>query len=401
MKKFFVFVALLVCFISGCSCGVERTSIYSFPIMAFSSKDDNYYGYTDPFGSYVSIVGYDKDDVEDLEEKLNDLVFKYHSLLDSNYYYKNTNGSIINNIKIINDSYGSGQAIQVDDIIIDILKEGIKYTKLSNGKFNIFSGKLVDTWDPRFSVLSGSLYKQDPTEQQINDALACIPSVSEIDSVLVINEENNTVMFNSFDGCQSGASITLGAMAKSYFIDRLNEDDDVKDLDDYILDAGKSSIIVEGNNPTRDGGAYYIGVANSFTEQKGDNSVQLQLVDDCAVSTSSGDEKGYVNEDGTRRHHIIDATSGYPNTYLLATTVVADNAMIADIITTTLMTMESINEIKNYLAQLQNDGINVKVLFQVNENGNLKIYANRSMKDIICQVYGDIVVEEFSYGAQA
>ena len=401
MKKLFGVLALLVCFISGCSCNndeVKKTSIYSSSVMAFSNKDSNYYTTTSPFGTYVSLVGYYEDDVYEIEEEFNELVFKYHSLLDRNYYYRDSEGTIINNMKVINDSYGSGETVVVDDIIIEILKEGIKYTKLSNGKFNIFAGRLVDTWDPRFSWLAGELYKVDPTEAEINEALACVPTVSEIDSVLVIDEVNKTVKFNAIERCEGRVSITLGAMAKSYFLDKLNEMEDVRDLDDYILDAGQSSIIISGKNPTREGGVYNIAVTNSLI---GGYAVQLQLSEHASVSTSSGDQKGYIKEDGTRRHHIIDATSGYPNTYLLATTVVSDSAMIADIMTTTLMTMESMEEIQSYLTLLQNNGVNAKVLLQVKENDSLKVYVNDSMKSVIGQVFDGVIVEEFSYGAQA
>lgn len=404
MKKFLSVLVLLVCFISGCSCDndnnkkVKPISIFSYSVMAFSDKDNNYYTTTSPFGTYIKIAGYDEDDVYGIEEEFNELVFKYHSLLDRNYYYRDSDGAIINNIKVINDSYGSGEAILVDDIIIEILKEGIKYTKLSNGKFNIFAGKLVDTWDPRFSWLAGELYKVDPTETEINEALACVPTVSEIDSVLVIDEVNKTVKFNAIEGCASSASITLGALAKSYFLDKLNEVEDVRDLEDYILDAGQSSIIVSGDNPTREGGVYNIAITNSLV---GGLAVHIQLSDDGAISTSSGDQKGYIKEDGTRRHHIIDATSGYPNTYLLATTVVSDSAMIADIMTTTLMTMESMEEIKAYLTLLQNNGVNAKVLLQVKENDSLKVYINSSMKSVVGQVVEGVTVEEFNYGAQA
>ena len=405
MKKIFSIFALLVCVISGCSCDKDddavRTAISSSYVIAFNSKDSDNYFFADPFGTYIGVTGYDEEDVYDVQDDLNKLTTKYHSLLDRNYYYKYADGTIMNNIRVINDSYGSGQAIEVDDIIIEVLKEGIKYTKLSNGKFNILAGSIVDVWDVRFNILASSYYGIDPTEDQINEGLACVPSVSEIDSVLVIDEDNNTVTFNSFSGCDSGASITLGALAKSYFLDKLNADEEISDLDDYILDAGQSSIIVNGYNPTRERGLYNIAVLNSYTSDKRDYAVQLQLKGKNAISTSSGDQKGYVKQDGTRRHHIIDATSGYPNNYLLATTVITDSAMIADIITTTLMTMESLEEIKTYLTLLQSNQIEVKVLLEVNVNDSLVIYANSEMKKVIGKVFDGVTVEEFSYGAQA
>lgn len=404
MKKLLSVLMLFICLISGCSCNKEEVTqsyIVSIPVPAFINKDDGYYNRTSPFGTYIRVVGYDKDELYDLEDEFNGLVTKYHSLLDRHYYYRETDGTIINNIRVINESYGSGEAIEVNDIIIEVLKYGIEYTKLSEGKFNILAGSIVSLWDIRFNWLIGDYYKVDPTQEQVDVALACVPAVSEIDNVLVIDEENKTVTFNKFDGCESGASITLGALAKSYFIDELNEQKNIKALKQYILDAGKSSIILRGDNPTRKGGIYNIGVANSYTSTKDDFAVQLQLASDCAVSTSSGDEKGYIKEDGTRRHHIIDATSGYPNTYLLAATVITDSAMIADIMTTTLMTMESMEEIQDYLSLLKNNGIDAKVLLQIEENEALSVYVNDSMKRVIGEVFDGVTVKEFSYGTQA
>ena len=41
----------------------------------------------------------DEDEVNKLQDLLNEEVIKYHSLLDRNYYYKNSDGNIMNNIK--------------------------------------------------------------------------------------------------------------------------------------------------------------------------------------------------------------------------------------------------------------------------------------------------------------
>ena len=45
--------------------------------------------------------------------------------------------------------------------------------------------------------------------------------------------------------------------------------------------------------------------------------------------------------------HIIDGLSGYPNDFVVGCTVVGDSAMVMDVISTTLMTMDSIEEIKS------------------------------------------------------
>lgn len=401
MKKILVLLVLFVSIIGGCSCKKEditRTSIYAYQVIAYLNKEGTSYTLVDPFGTLISFSGYDEDKINDAEDVMQEMVNKYHSLLDRNYYYKDSEGNLLNNIKIINESYGSGNSIVVDKIIIDILKEGIKYTKLSNGKFNIISGSIVDVWDSRFAITEK--WHEDPTEEEIEEGMKCVPSISMIDDVLVIDDVNNTVTFNKFINCDNGASITLGALAKSYFVDKLSQEDEFKRVESSILNAGSSSILVKGKNIIREDNEWVIYLRDSLN--RGNYALSVNMVEDGSLSTSSGDEKGYINDEGIRRHHIIDATSGIPNTYLLAASVISDSAMVADIATTTLMTMNSLEEIKEYLVSLKNLGINLKVLLQIEDNGNLKILVDNEMKKIVKNIDDNeypVTIEEFSYGA--
>jgi len=398
VKKIVGLILAFICVLCGCSCNKDeiiKTSIFSSRVKAYLSKENQYYTYVDPFGTYLSIVGYNEDKVYAAEDKFNELVIKYHSLLDRNYYYKDREGNYINNIKVINDSYGSGNSVSVDPIIIEILKEGIEYTKLSNGKFNIFSGPIVDVWDESFNYLNENKYKVDPSEEEIENAMKCVVKVEELDEVFIIDDINNTVTFNKFDGCENGASITLGALAKSYFLEKIKEESVIKNIGSAIYDAGQSSIALKGDNPMRDNGGWYIAVNDSLN---GSHAYRLALEGGRSISTSSGDYKGYIKEDGTRRHHIIDATIGYPGNYLLGVTVVGENAMICDIVTTTLMSM-NLEEIKQYLKELENKGIILDVALQVEDNSMLKILVNDSMNLLINEIFEESTkVEVFDYG---
>ncbi len=398
MRRLGCLLLFVIMLISGCSCDnteeYKKTSIFSSYIKGYLSKESTNYVNVEPFGTYISIVGYKEKEVAALDGKLNSMINKYHSLLDRNYYYKDENGEFINNITVINDSFGTGTPVVVDDIIIEILKEGIKYTKLSNGSFNIVSGSIVDVWDARF-ILFSNIYGIDPTEQEVLEGMKCVPSASIIDSVLVIDEENNTVTFNGFSGCNGKASITLGALAKSFFLDKLVNDESFKNIGPAIYDAGQSSIIVRGENPVRETGTWNIAIRNSLD---GGYVGQLQLKENISVSTSSGDNKGYINESGVRRHHILDATTGYPNTYLLAATVLGDSAMVVDVVTTTLLSMSNIEDIENYLINLKNSGVNLRVLLQIEENDELKALVNDEMKNVFV-VSDGVLLEVFNYGA--
>ena len=400
MKKIISVLVLFICLISGCSCNKDeavRTSIFSSYVFGYKNKTDDTPVMVDPFGSYISIVGYNEKKVKSVQDKLNELAAKYHSLLDRNYYYKDDEGTVINNLKVINDSYGTGEAIVVDPIIIEALSEGVKYSKLSNGNFNIVSGTLVDLWD-----ISISYTHVDPSESLVNQAVQCVPSVDEIDEVLVIDNVNNTVKFNIVDGCEGNASITLGAMAKSYFLDKLIGMDSFSKIGSAIYDAGQSSIILKGDNPLREGGYWNIAVNDSLNSNVffASQAAKLQLEGTSAISTSGGEYKGYINDEGVRRHHIIDAKSGYPNSFVVGCTVVGSSAMIMDIVSTTIMTMESLEEVKDYLVLLDNNGIQVDVLLQVPvSSSTIKIYVSEGMEGKVSEVYNNIEIEVFEYGA--
>lgn len=404
MKKIFSLIVILICIVSGCSCKKEepvKTSIFSSYIIGYLNKEGTSYTLVEPFGTYIGFVGYNEQKVNELQDLLNEEVFKYHSLLDRNYYYKDSKGNLINNIKIINDSYGSGASIEVDEIIIDALKEGVKYTKLSNGRFNIISGSIVDVWDERFTSYDTSIRNVDPTSEEIEEAMKCVAPVNDIDNILVIDDVNNKITFNSFNSCIGQASITLGAMAKSYFLDKMSQIDEFIDIGASIYDAGQSSIIIRGNNPTRDGGVWNIAVNDSMNSNTfvSTQAAQLQLEGDNAISTSGIQHRGYINSDGIIRHHIINATSGYPNTYLVGATVIGESAMMVDIVTTTLMTMNSIEEIKTYLTLLENNNVSLDVLLQVKVDDGIKLLVNDTMQDQVLQVFNDIELEVFNYGA--
>ena len=346
MKKIISLLVLFICLVSGCSCNKDeavRTSIFSSYVYGYKNMQDDTPVLVNPFGSYISLVGYNEKKVKNMQDKLNELVGKYHSLLDRNYYYKDDEGNVINNLKVINDSYGTGEEIVVDPIIVEALIEGVKYSKLSNGNFNIVSGTLVDLWD-----ISINYTRVDPSESLVSQAVNCVPSVDKLDDVLVIDSVNNTVKFNAVEGCGAKASITLGAMAKSYFLDKIISMDSFSKIGSSIYDAGQSSIILKGDNPLKSEGYWSIGVNDSLNSNVlfATQAVKLQLEGTTAISTSGGEYKGYVNDSGIRRHHIIDAKSGYPNSFIVGCTVAGSSAMIMDIVSTTIMTMESLDDVK-------------------------------------------------------
>ena len=83
---------------------------------------------------------------------------------------------------------------------------------------------------------------------------------------------------------------------------------------------------------------------------------------------------------------------------MLSSTVIGESAMIMDIVSTSIMTM-NLEEIKDYLLFLDNMNIDVDVLLQVREGETLKVLVNDGMHDNIKEVYNGISVEVLEYGS--
>ena len=447
MKKIILFITafIFIFLIPGCSCKfeedkekVERQSINVPLITAYLSKNINgNYTAIYPFNTNISLVYFYESEGEKASSYFIEEYVRLHQLFDRHYYYFDDNGELINNLKMINES---DTPIVVDQDLINIIKEGIKFTKLSKGKFNIGVGNLSSLWDgfinngyysayldsskikfysyedgdyiesndgkyiffngiyiditnmKRYTLLDGSTYQEDdnglyinvkniaPSSEQINQAMACVPDYSNIENIVVVDDENNTVKINNIDGCNTRVTITLGALAKSYAAEKIGNDERLKS-GNFLINAGTSTIKIIGDNLARDNGNWGVGITDSYlvySREYNFASYLMTLEDSVSVSTSSGDQNHYYYNEHYY-HHIIDPITGYPNENRLAVTAVTSNAMYADIVTTALMSM-NMQESKEFINELENNDIEIEVFIQDKYDNSNRVYASSNMK---------------------
>ena len=400
-----IFIFIFLC--SSCGCKennneeVNKSTIIIPMQTAYVSKDLS--GATIsvyPFNTNISLVYFYQSQGERVEEYFKSEFARLHQLFDRHYYYFDSEGNLVNNLRIINES--NGEPVSVDQDLIDIFKEGIRFTKLSKGKFNIGVGNLASLWDAYIDASNPLLA---PSGEEIANAMACVPSYETIENIIVVNDDDNTITIRNMDGCNSGVTITLGALAKSYVVEKISEDERISS-GDFLINAGQSTIKIIGENKSRENGNWGVGITDSYlVYSKGNNyaSYLMTLEDEASVSTSSGDSNHYWYNNHYY-HHIIDPVTGYPNENRFAVTAVCENAMYADIITTALMSM-NMEESKEFVKTLFSNNIEVELLIQEKENNSVKAYATTNMKNWISirnseslQEYLDsIVIEEFSY----
>ena len=310
----------------------------------------------------------------------------YHALFDRHYFYKE-NGVKINNLAVVNASYGSNKKVKIEKELFDALKDSVEMTKYSNGLFNMTIGDLSDLWndqitlaeyksftDDEYRELSKNAKKViyiDPLKDDVDKAKSTVLSYEELKESLLFDEENLTVTFKEVErlkGTELKPSITLGGFAKGKATELFYQSGVLDSLVSYI-DSGSSSIKFLGNradekpwtvnltNPK------YMEVYNSPSWESSSllngSEVQFFLFNGFSISSSGYYNHYFYAKDASmkRRNHIINPLTGYSEDFFDAVTIVMDDAGLADMYTTALMSTTSIEEADALLAKM-NEGFN-------------------------------------------
>jgi thiamine biosynthesis lipoprotein len=224
----------------------------------------------------------------------------------------------------INNAAGKNY-VKVHPEIIKMIVASQKYSKISNGAWDITVGPLVNLWG------IGTDKARKPSDAEINAKLPLIGY-----NKISINEKNNSVML-----MQPGMAIDLGGIAKGFAVDEVLKIYKKYNIQNGLIDLGSSSIYCVGKNS--DGNPWAIGIANPRSNES-DNYLGVIKISDAGLSTS-GDYERCFFQDGKRYHHILNPFTGYPvDNGVMAVTVVIDgsepnNGMLADILSLTVFAM--------------------------------------------------------------
>lgn len=290
MKRFAIFLMMIVALFNVSSCNSEKTQ----NIFAFNTQ--------------ISITLYDgsNDDIEYIE----DLILKYDVLCNSYKSFESTN-----NVYTINHS---DDYIEVDKKLYDLLYECYEF-QLSDdsGLFNILSGKLNELW--KQSIKNNCL----PNDEDINK------EVNIISNSTLLFEDNCNVKIEGL------GQIDLGSVTKGYVLNRIAKYLEDNSIEHYLINAGTSSCIM-GTKSNND--KFNVGIRNL-------DSIVYSF-SNCALSTSSYDQQ-YAKIDGEIYSHIINPLTGSAKTIYDTVVVKGLNAFELDIFSTIFMMM-SVQDIKIY-----------------------------------------------------
>ena len=206
----------------------------------------------------------------------------------------------------------SGRApVPVSRDTIDVLIAARQASEWTAGKFDITFGALADIW--KFD------HDQDNT----------LPNAAAIDAQLPL-VDFRAVQVDAAKGTalvsRPGVRVHLGGIGKGYALDLAVTVLHQEGFRDFLLQAGGDMYAAGTNNGT----PWTLGIADPRGAHEAFAAVEVR---DATFSTS-GDYERFFMKDGVRYHHLIDPDRGEPARGCRSVTIVANRAMIADVLST-------------------------------------------------------------------
>jgi len=313
--KRIVSLPLLVALLSSCNSQITQKQIYAF----------------DTFVS-VSLQNAKENTLNDIETTLN----YYHKLFDGyNSYSGLENLNSLNTNRTLTD---------INEDLKEIISLSKTFSTMSN-YYNPLVKKLGDTWT--------SINEFDKT------TLPTIISglLDEMNaSSITINETSVTINGN--------ADIDLGAVAKGYALNKIEDIVKRDGLTHYIIDEGTSSILLGEKNA---GDGYFrVGIEslpNTFLKLK-----------NIKISTSSI-LRGYIEFEGKKYSHIVNPLDGYAVSKWDTVFAVGNDGCYLDAATTIGM-MTDLKDFPSLESNFNCKMIAIKDSNVVYKNGDLTLYVS-------------------------
>lgn len=357
-----------------------------------------------PFDSDLIYASYPLNELEvetiyDIENTMGKTFYDLHIDFDRHNNYKNDNDNIINNLKVLNESYGTNKPIKVSNDLFDILKLGVQLGIDSNNRFNLAIGELSSFWDELISYNNDQVSSIDYIDPLLDDDKSKeakvkldklkkeIPSANELKDILVFDDINKTITFNKYKDVDK-VSLTLGGIGKGYAVEKTSISLINKKYDFGFISGASSSNCMLGNR--KDNTPWNIGISSPFKFDM-DLGGYLKVKGYQNISTSGDSAHSYYLpiKDGDNykyiiRHHIIDPSSGESKNAFRKITLVSPSipSSIMDALSTIMMNVDE-KDLKSTLSFIRTKYGPLEGIFQKNNEGETigYYYVTQGLKD--------------------
>ncbi|MBD5068578.1 MAG: FAD:protein FMN transferase [Lactobacillus sp.] len=215
----------------------------------------------------------------------------------------------------VNNSAGI-KPVSVSDSTYHLAKLAILTSQQGFG-FNALIGPVVKLWKIGFSGA------HVPTDTEIKAKLQLIDPTQ-----VELNDQDFSIFLK-----KPGMQLDLGAIAKGYIADRIQDLWQAKGISNGIINLG-GNLLLKGNAPHHVDRKWRIGIQDPFAKRGA--AILSVKTGPCSAVTSGIYERLLKTSTGTY-HHILDPLTGYPHENNLASvTVFSKESVMAEIETTRL-----------------------------------------------------------------
>ncbi|MBI4539004.1 MAG: FAD:protein FMN transferase [Gemmatimonadetes bacterium] len=205
--------------------------------------------------------------------------------------------------------------VHVSPALLAVLTEVAPWTEATRGAFDPAVGALVDVWDLRGRGRS-------PTPEELAQARALAgPGAFELDPVA-----------GTVTRARSGSWLDSGGFGKGAALREVRKVLDARGVRRALFDFG-GQLLVLGAPDGAD--TWPVGVAHP---ERRDESVAEIRLRDGSVATTSASER-FVEVGGERLGHVLDPRSGTPVPAWGSVTVVAEDPLVADMLSTAVFVL--------------------------------------------------------------
>ncbi|HQB79060.1 MAG TPA: FAD:protein FMN transferase [Tenuifilaceae bacterium] len=289
-RRFYVPLVVALLFIAGCS-----------------SISENYYrveGFAQ--GTTYSIT-YEDVQQRDLSSGIDSIL----SAIDSSMSVYATNSVI--------SKFNRNESLYADPMLVDVVKQSVTISRVTNGAFDITVGPLVKAWG------FGPNGKQTPDSSHIDELLS------------LVGMDKITIKGDSVIKLNPNVVIDVNAIAQGYTVDVIAEYFESMGITNYLVEVG-GEIRTLGVNAK--GTDWVVGIDKPVDNAVPGAELQVKLSLSGKSLATSGNYRKFYEENGVKYSHTINPKTGFPARHtLLSATVIAKTAAQADAYATALMVM--------------------------------------------------------------
>ncbi len=233
----------------------------------------------------------------------------------------------------------------------ELLLESLKAKKISNGKLNVFSGKLVSEWR---KTMRNKILPDSSLLRKVSNEIKgeCIEFSKDSTSIRLLNES-----------CQ----IDFGSIGKGFVAQKVVNFLTHNGFPFVLVDAGGKIVCTQVDEM---GGEWTVGLEIPSSQTI---SPQLIKLKNTSIS-SSGKTYQNVIIKGKTYSHVLNPKTGWALEHSRSATVISARGEQSDWLATAATILEP-NELKRMLKKMKD----VKILIWQNNGGNLDIILNHNL----------------------